>query len=415
MRHLRLVLPFCVAASSLIHGADWPQYRGPNRDGTSSESGWSAVWPKEGPRQLWKANVGTGSSPVTVSAGKVFTMGNSDGQDHVFCLDSANGKILWKHSYASERFDQMHEGGPASAPSVDGNLVYTMGRSGEVLCLDAATGQVKWSLNVVKEFKAELPFFAYTISPLVLGSKLIVITGAKGASTVALDKENGKVLWKSGDDPAAYASPVPFPEGKQTHVAIFNGAGLLILNVETGAEVARHPWDTPSPMNSRVNAASPVVTGTRAFIGSSYGMGCALVEFDLAAGKAKAVWQNDELTTQYNSALYYNKHLYGFHSHGQNDGSGELRCVNVADGKVLWSRKNPGLGSLICCGGKLIILTRGGELITAEASPEDYKELARVQITGSLCRNEPTLSDGKLYVRTSRGDVHCMDVSAAKE
>lgn len=410
MPSLRVLILSAVAMSSLLSAADWPHYRGPNHDAVSTETNWSTAWPKEGPKQLWKTNVGTGNSPVSIKAGKLYTMGHAQNKDQVVCINCENGEIVWKHSYDSEGFANMHEGGPAAAPAIDGDSVYTLGRAGDLFCLDAASGKVKWSLNTVKEFKAELPFFGYTASPLVLGNNVIVTVGANGASTVAIDKTSGKLAWKSGDDPAAYAAPVPFPQGKATHVAMLNGAGLVILDAAKGTEAARFPWDTPSPMNSHVNAATPVISENRAFVGSSYGMGCALAEIDLAGGKAKQVWKNDDLSTQYSSALQIGGYLYGFHSHGQNDGSGELRCLDAKTGDVKWSQKNPGLGALTAAGGKLVMLTRQGELVVADAAPEKYNELARAQVTGTLCRTEPILCDAKIYVRTSRGDVMCFDV-----
>ncbi len=408
---IRAIL-FCALSLSLTSfAADWPHYRGPNHDAISAETNWTAEWPKEGPKKLWKINVGTGNSPVSIRGGKLYTLGFEGGKDTVVCVKCESGDIVWKHTYDSGAFASMHEGGPASAPAVDGELVYIQSRGGILYCLDVAKGDAKWSLNLLKEFSAEPPFFGYTASPLVLGNSVIVQVGAKGASTVAIDKVSGKVLWKSGDDPASYSSPIPFPAGKTSHVAVLNGSGLVVFDAAKGIEAARFPWDTPSPMNSHVNAATPVLNGSRAFIGSSYGMGCAMVEFDLAAGKSNKVWANDELATQYNSALFLDGHLYGFHSHGQNDGGGELRCVDAKSGETKWSQKNPGLGSLIASNGKLIVLTRGGELIVAEASPAAYKELARVQVTGSVCRVEPILCEGRIYVRTSRGDVMCFDVS----
>jgi len=401
---------FCGMLSVALSAADWPQYRGPNHNAISTETNWTTAWPKEGPKQLWKTNVGTGNAPVSIKGGKLYTMGYAQGKDSVVCINTENGEIVWKHSYDSEAFANMHEGGPAAAPAVDGDFVYTLSRAGDLFCLDAAGGKVKWSLNTAKDFNAELPFFGYTASPLVLGNNVIVQVGGKGASTVAIDKTSGKLAWKSGDDPAAYSAPVPFPAGKSTHVAVLNGAGLVILDAEKGTEAARYPWDTPSPMNSHVNAATPVIAENRAFVGSSYGMGCAMAEIDLAAGKAKQIWKNDDLSTQYSSALQFNGYLYGFHSHGQNDGGGELRCLDAKTGDVKWSQRNPGLGALICADGKLIMLSRQGELVVADAAPAKFNELARAQVTGTLCRTEPILCDGRIYVRTSKGEVICLDV-----
>src|SRR3989442_9430230 len=122
------------------NAADWPQWRGPNRDGVSAETGWTASWPADGPKQLWKTNVGTGASSVAVAAGRLYTLGNASSTDTVVCLDAATGKEIWKHSYPQPLDARPFEGGPAATPTVDGNRVFTLSEQGDLFCLDAATG-----------------------------------------------------------------------------------------------------------------------------------------------------------------------------------------------------------------------------------------------------------------------------------
>ncbi|MCX7827461.1 MAG: PQQ-like beta-propeller repeat protein, partial [Verrucomicrobiae bacterium] len=192
--------------ASAVGAGDWPRYRGAQNDGISTEKGWSVAWPAEGPKQLWTLAVGTGASSVSVSQGRLFTMGNKSDQDIVHCLDAATGRQLWQHTYPCPLDRRQFEGGPAATPTVDGNLVYTLSHQGHLFCLDAATGKVVWQKHLLKDLGGQRSRWGYACSPLVEGNMLIVDNGGRGASTLALNKLNGSVIWKSGDDYAGYAS-----------------------------------------------------------------------------------------------------------------------------------------------------------------------------------------------------------------
>src|SRR5437868_11067860 len=143
---LRAILFTALSMNLITRAADWPQYRGPNHDAVSTETNWTSEWPKEGPKQLWKINVGTGNSPVSILGGKLYTLGFEGGKDTVVCVKCDSGDIVWKHSYDSAPFASMHEGGPAAAPAIDGELLYVQARGGVLYALDAAKGEEKWSL-----------------------------------------------------------------------------------------------------------------------------------------------------------------------------------------------------------------------------------------------------------------------------
>ncbi|MDQ3813610.1 MAG: PQQ-like beta-propeller repeat protein, partial [Armatimonadota bacterium] len=209
---------------------DWPQYRGPNRDGISPEKGSVGDWPDDGPRVLWKTSIGTGFSSIAVSNGRAYTMGNSDDQDTVYCLDAETGRVLWKHTYPSALAPQSYEGGPNATPTVDGNAVYTFSKHGQLFCLDANSGKVLWSKNAQQDFGASPPGWGYSCSPLVLGKLVIVEFGARGAALVAFNKANGQVAWKSGNDGVGYSSPVAFTWNDLTCIASFNASGLVVYN-----------------------------------------------------------------------------------------------------------------------------------------------------------------------------------------
>lgn len=408
IRAIALTVALVFAAS---HAADWPQFRGPKQNGASDENPAPTPWPKEGPKILWKARLGTGPGGVSIVGDHLFAMGYHDGKDTVACLSTADGTILWSHSYPAEKLDTMHEGGPASTPTVVGDVVYTLSRDGQIFALNAADGKVKWTGNLQKEQKAPLPFFGFTFSPLVVNGKLILPAGKPGSATIALEAADGNSIWKKGEDPAGYATPVVHAGGKS--VAILNGGALVMQNLADGVELARYPFENPSPMNSFVNAATPLFHNNGYFITAAYGMGSARVDVIEEGGKLalKEAWKTDEVSMQYGSPVLLKDHIFGFHTLDQGDSGGEFVCMEWATGKVAWRQKNPGRGMVISAGGKLLMLSRGGELVLAEADTTKFSEIARVQVVGSTCRTDPVIAHGKLYVRSVNGELVCMDIS----
>ena len=167
-----MVLLFWLSFST-ANGEDWPNWRGPLRNGISAEKNWQHTWSASGPTVLWKTNVGIGFSSVTVANGRLYTMGNSDNHDTVTCLETKSGNVLWKHSYECPLDDRFFEGGPTSTPTVDGDRVYTLSRQGDVFCMDALSGQVVWSKNVHQETEARIPGWGFSSSPVVHDNRLI--------------------------------------------------------------------------------------------------------------------------------------------------------------------------------------------------------------------------------------------------
>ena len=375
--------------------ADWPQWRGPNRDGISIEKNWVATNLKP----LWKANVGIGCSSFSVVGGQAFTMGNDKDTGSVYCLDAASGKILWQHSYPSPLEPLMFEGGQCSTPTVDGNSVFALGRQGQFFCLNKATGAVVWAKDFMKDFSvASMAKWGYAGSPLVLGNKVIIEAGAKGASAVALDKTNGKVLWQAGDDAQSYGSSYAFMQDSKQCVAFFNAFGLVVRDAADGKEMMRYPWKT----SYDVNPTTPIVADGKIFIASGYGHGAALLPLGVAA--PKPIWESKEMKTHMNSCVLWQGYLYGFDESA-------LTCMEFATGTVKWQQKGLGKGALILADGKLIIQAEDGALAIAEASPEAYKELSRTPAVGKRSWVIPVLANGRIYTRNNNGEVACFDVS----
>lgn len=387
-----------LALFSSATAADWPQWRGPTRDGSSTETNWSSVWPAGGPQQLWRFNVGTGCTSVVIAKGQLCTMGNSNEADTVYCLDTVTGKTVWKYTYACPLDPHLFEGGPGATPTVDGDRVYTLSRAGHLHCLNIATGQPIWSKHLVRDLGGKVPTWGYAGSPIVLDNKLIFDLGAPNAATIALDKLTGDIIWKNGTEGASYGTVMPFIHNGKTCLASFNAFGLIVRNADTGRELARYPWKT----NYDINAATPIIADDKIFISSGYNHGSALLQFD--GHKLTALWENKKMRNHFNSCVLWQGHLYGFDME-------TLTCMNFATGDVPWKQTGLGKGSLMLADGKLIIQAERGDLVIANATPVAFQELARAKVLNGRCWVVPVLANGHIYCKNNVGDLVYVDVA----
>jgi len=374
-----------------MNAADWPQWRGPQRNGISAETGWMSRWSGTGPRIVWRAQVGQGFSSVAVKSGRVYTMGNANGKDTVYCLNATNGKVVWSYSYPCAEGQYP---GPRATPTVDGDRVYTLSREGHALCLNASTGKLIWSKDLPRETGARPPQWGFAGSPLIEGNLVIYNVGSAG---VALDKASGRVVWKSGGAGAGYASPVAFTMGNQRGVAIFTGNSLVGVDPTNGRILWQHPWNTAYD----VNAADPIFAGEYVFISSNYNRGCALLK--VSGGRPQVVWENRTMRNHFNSCVLVDGYLYG------ND-EGRLACIDFKTGNERWRQGGMGKGGLIAADGNLICLTERGMLVIVKATPAKYTELSYAQVMRGTCWTHPVLANGFIYCRSHEGELVCLDV-----
>lgn len=391
-----------------LHAADWPRYRGANYNGISAETGWLGKWPNGSPKELWKRNVGIGFSSVAVVEGRLYTVGNDGkkkgGMDTVYCLDAATGAEVWKFSYEQNLEDKYYEGGPGATPTVEGNRVFVVGKSGTVACLDAANGTAIWKRDIHKELGLAIPEWGFNGSIHIEGTLAVVNAGSHG---LALDKATGKEVWSTGKEAAGYGTPVPIDAGGKRALAMFAAKNIVAVDPNSGKTLWSHPWKT----SYDVNAADPAVHGDHMYISSGYGSGGSGIQF--GADTSKEVWRNKEIAAHMASPVAVGDYVYGIDGSG-GDKNSKLKCLELKTGKLVWASPPAATGSLSVADGKILWITGTGELVIAEASPDGYKELARAQITGGKVWTAPVLSNGRLYVRTAKGDLVCVDLRGEK-
>jgi outer membrane protein assembly factor BamB len=383
------------ALATNLHAADWPNYRGPDHNGISKETGWSTQWPANGPKVLWKAKVGFGFASFAVANGRTYTTGNADNTDTIFCFDANTGKEIWKRSYPAPLDPKSYQGGTSATPTVDDDRVYTVSKRGIVQCLGAADGKEIWTKNLQEELGAKIPGWGFAGSVLIQGKLAILNFGTAGT---ALDKQTGKVVWSSGPEEAGYSTPIPFMAGGEPAVMFTIKQNVVAVKVKDGQELWRFPWKTQYD----VNAADPILNGSKVFVSSGYNHGGGV--FDVSAKPPREIWQSKDMRNKVASSVLWQGHIYGMDE-------SQFRCLDFNTGEVKWTDKVTGMGALMLADGKLIVLSENGELLVAEASPAGFKPISRAQVLGKTCWAAPVLSNAKIYCRNGGGDVVCVDVS----
>ncbi|TDJ74551.1 MAG: alcohol dehydrogenase [Planctomycetota bacterium] len=401
MLHTGTLLTYCLIlaaagnAHAQVKSADWPHWRGPDRTGVSPETGWESEG-AEAP--LWVAEVGRGYSASSIADGRLFTRGffereDKRGDDITICLDAATGEELWSHASPAELGDEMHGGGTLTTPVVDGDTVYVLSRTGPLWAFAAADGERRWETDLTLELEIETGIFGLSSSPLVLGDAVIVNVG----KTAAYDKRTGKLRWATRDYGYSYGTPAPFEWQGEKLLAVFNAAGLTILEEATGAEIAVHGWTS----EFNVNCSTPIVIGNRIFISTGYNeKGCALLE--LTDEGLALVWKSRAMNSLMNGCVLVDGLLYGFDKT-------KLKCLDL-DGEQLWERRGLGRGAVIGSDGRLIVLSEEGELLVGPANSEGFEATYEAKVLNEgPCWTTPILAGGRIYCRSAPGQLVCRD------
>ncbi len=371
---------------------DWPQWRGPRRDGVSTETGLLQRWPAGGPALAWRATgAGEGYSSFAVSAGKLYTLGARQNTEYVMAFDAASGKKLWEVANG-RRFSNDRGDGPRATPTIDGGRVYAFGSSGDMTVLDAATGKVVWTQNLLQKFGGSNITWGLSESPLVLEDRILVMPGGRNSAIVALKKTDGSVIWQTQSDTPGYSSAVVHTVGSVRQAIVFTGSRALGLDVNDG----RVLWSHTKAANNVANIATPIVRGNHVFLSSDYGTGAALLSL-APAGKgitASEVYFTRDMRNHHASSILIGDHLYGF-------SSAILTAMRFDTGAVAWRDRSVGKGSMTFADGRLYLFSENGVVGLAEANPAKYVEHGRFTLrTGNLPTwTHPVVSGGRLFLR----------------
>ena len=387
----------------------WPQWRGPNRDGVSNETGLLQSWKVGGPAVAWRATgLGIGYSSVAVADGRIFTMGDVGGSQQLIAVGAADGKQLWMARVGAPWVDQM--GGPRGTPTVDGDLVYALGTEGDLVAVEAATGKERWRRNLPANFGGQMmSMWKWSESPLVDGDRVVVTPGARAAGIVALDKRTGKDVWRSsipevgpkGNDGAAYSSIVISQGGGVKQYVQLMGRGLVGVRASDG----KYLWGYNRVANDVANIPTPIVRGDLVFTSTGYQTGAALLRLVPAGGgvEAREVYFLEPRTFQnhHGGMVLVGDHVYAGHGHNK----GFPIAIELQTGKVVWGGdiRNAGTGSaaVAYADGQLYFRYQNGEVILIEATPAGYKEKGSLTIPGVSGPSwpHPVITGGRLYLR----------------
>jgi len=391
--------------------SDWPQWRGPERNGISNERGLLKQWPAEGPKLLWQVNdIGDGYSTPAVVGKRIYLMSNR-GMENEFvqALSTQEGKPIWTTRVGNVGNPNQNPNYPKarSTPTVDGNFIYVLGSDGDLACLEASGGKIRWQKSIRKEFGGQPGEWAYAESPLIDGDVVVVTPGGAEATIVALNKKTGAVIWKSavpGGDPAGYASAIVVQGGGRKQYVQCLSKGMVGVEAKTGQFL----WRNKEVAKGPAQYFTPVARGEHVYAGA-LGVGGVLVRLkpasmDGGGVAAEQVYFTRGLPNGIGGAVLVGETLYG------TEVGATLVAADFTTGKVKWQDKSIGWASLAYADGHLYLHGINGEVALVEATPEGYREKGRFTPPAQPKKKQvgpfpegsfayPMISNGRLYIR----------------
>ena len=411
-------------------GIDWPGFLGPNRDSKSPETGIRTDWTSDPPPLLWHLELGEGYAAPSVARGRLLYFTRFGDRARLVAVRADSGEELWRSEHRTDYEDYYgYDGGPRTAPLVDGARVYTVGADGVLRCHRVLDGAVLWELDTHGAYGVQQNFFGVASSPWIEDDLLIVAVGGSpagapnihsgrvkpnGTALVAFDKRSGEERYRLGDDLASYASPVVLGFAGRRHGLHFARSGLILFDPKDGREIDGFGWR--ARRLTSVNAANPVVVGNRVLLTESYEKGAVLLEYDPASdsdgGAFRSIWQDgprdQSIAAHWNTPVYHEGIVYV--SSGEKSPNAELRAVDWATGEVHWSQPRLARTQLLYVDDHFVVHSEVGDLLLIRATPESYQQVAHIRLraevdgrTVDLLRYPawaaPVLSHGLLYVR----------------
>ena len=352
-----------LAATVVTQAAnDWPQYLGPSRNGIYAGPALADTWGANGPKVVWRKQVGQGFAGPAVVGNRVILFHRVGNEEVLESLDAATGNSMWRYAYPTRyRDDFGFDEGPRAVPVVADGVIYTFGAEGQLHAVDLAKGTRLWSEDTMKRFGVPKGFFGAAGSPLVEGGRVIANVGGDKAGIVAFEAKTGKVLWTATDDDASYSSGVAATIGGRRLGVFLTRDSLVGLDPASGMVQFQRRWR--ARIAASVNAATPIIVGDEIFVSAQYGPGAGVLRVN--GSQLTDVWTSDDvLSNHYATSVFYNGYLYGFH--GRQEFGPSFRAVEFQTGTVKWSQEQFRAGSVLLAGDRLLITREGGELDSGE-------------------------------------------------
>jgi outer membrane protein assembly factor BamB len=390
-----------------LSAGDWPEFRGPNRDGVIAGVHVPTDWGTAPPRPLWRQRVGPAWSSVIVVGERLYTQEQRDKQEAVVCYEAATGKELWAHEDATRFWDTVSGAGPRATPTFANGRVYTLGGTGVLNCLDAATGKCYWTHDLKTDAGATPPLWGFAGSPLVADGNVIVFAGGKGDRTLlAYRADSGEPAWAAPAGEGSYSSPQLVTLAGKRQCLLLSDGGLTAVDPQTGTVLWKYGRAMPGAPRT---AQAHVVGATEVLVPTLAGPGLERISVTLDGDtwKVERLGESTALKPEFPDVVVYEGHVYGFDLN-------QFCCVDLATGKRCWRGGRYGRGEVMLLPGQalLLVVSETGELVLLAANPQRQEELGRFQALNGKTWNHPVVAHGRLYVRNAE-EMACYDLQPA--
>lgn len=412
-----LVCSVSILTPAWMSAGDWSQYRG-DGSGIVRET---IHWTPAGLKQVWKVPSTGGFSSFVVGDGRAFTqvLREVEGasQEVLVALDASTGKELWSQVFRPANYgnaggndgtpDNKGGDGPRSTPTLFGKSVITL-TSQLVLCaFDQETGKPLWKKDLIAENAGRNISWQNAASPLLEGGLIYIAGGGPGQSLLAINPENGSIVWKAFDEKITHATPVAATIHGQRQVIFFVQSGLLSVEPKTGKELWRYAF--PFKIST---AASPVTDADIVYCSAGYGVGAGAVRVtkngeNWTATEIYRVPGDKDLANHWSTPVVKDGHMYGMFQF-KKYGVGPIKCVELATGTIKWAQEGFGPGHVVLAGNDVVALSDAGELVRMTASPAGYKEISRQKVLEGKCWTTPAVAGGRVFVRSTK-EAACLE------
>lgn len=418
---------FFLISAAAVSADDWPQWRGPARDGVWRETGIIEKFDQPKLELKWRAEISSGYSGPSVADGRVFVTDrviDPKQIERVHCFDARTGKSLWTHSYECTYRDVGYEAGPRASVLVEDDRAYSLGSMGHLFCFDAANGKINWQKDCNTEYKIRMPIWGISASPLIEGDLLIAQIGGEHACLVAFDKKTGAEKWRALDDQASYSAPVVMEQAGKRVLVCYTGENVVGLNPQSGEIYWKYPFPA---RNTIIGISTPVREKDRLFL-TNFFDGSLMLKMDDAKLAVEKVWQRagiDEKNTDALHSIITTPIMEGGYIYGV-DSYGELRCLDATNGDRVWESVDAvpkarwSTIHFVQNAGRVWMFNERGELIISELSPTGYTEISRAKLIeptldqlrqrGGVCWSHPAFANKWVFARNDK-EIVCADLS----